>query len=262
MLCEVHEHDPIMDSGFYVCVKCGLCLDQVFAYPDFQQQQTTNHSQSSEKKEKNKRDAIEILKEVSYKLHIEGNELINDIISDYLALCEEAKSFRPHPKMIDLATVSIYKTLQQRSSISPSIIDIASVTKGDLKGIWKLQKSLENQMKRHMNPKEETKIEYNTDQSHGQEPLTAQDIILSKIGFLDMTYADFKIMDKIINDFVEAESDFSARTIGATVTFQYLKYCKKKSISMKKIAHLFLTTTVSLYRYKTYLKKNDIILFK
>ena len=260
MLCEVQEHDPIIDSGFYVCIKCGLCLDQVFVYPDLQKQ-TSNPPFQDEKKEKNKLEAIEFLKEICSKLHIEGIELTNEIISDYLIVSDETKNLRPLPQMIDLATVSIYKTLQQRSSISPSIVDIASVTNGDLKRIWKLQKNIEECCKNKDDVNQEVQAVYEKDQVHCQQPLSPQDIILSKMGFLDLTYADFKIMDTVIKNYVNAEADFSARTIAATVMFQYLKHITKKT-SMKKIAHLFLTTAMSLYRYQNYLKKNDIVLFK
>lgn len=257
MLCEVHEHDTIIDSGFHVCIKCGLCLDQVFVHTTVQQTQHMDATFSSERKEKNFEETIEFLKEMCSKLHINGHDLTNDIIADYLSLFRQSKHLRPMPKLLDLATLSIYKSLQKRTGISPSIIDIASVTKCDLKRVWKLQKSVE-----HHNEAKHAPLQNEVDQGQHTQPLSAQDIILSKIGFLDMTFADFKIMDEVIKESVEVEADFSARSIAATVAYQYLKYHKKQKCTMKSIAHLFLTTTMSLYRYQNYLKQKGIKLFK
>ena len=256
MLCQVHEHETIIDSGFHVCIKCGLCLEQVFVHQEYQPIQSIQNPKIDDRKEKNSGNQIEFLREMCSKLHIEGIELMNDIVLDYLSLFRQTKDLRPSPKLPDLATLSIYKSLQQRSSISPSILDIASVTKCDLKKVWKLQKST-----KHQHHNEETS---NNEVDQGQliQPISAQDIILSKMGFLNLTFADFKIMDEAIKKSVETEADVSARSIAATVMYQYLKYYKKKHCTIKSIAGLFLTTPVSLYRYQSYLKQNNIKLFK
>ena len=258
MLCNLHEHDTIIDSGFHVCTKCGFCLDQVFSHTTFQQTQHIGRASSNEKKEKNLEETIEFLKETCSKLHIDGYDLINNIIDDYLALFRQTKDLKPTPKLLDLATLSIYKSLQKRTGISPSIIDIASVTKCNLKRVWQLQKRIEH----HHQAIHATTSHNEVVQDQHTQPLSAQDIILSKIGFLDMNFADFKIMDEVIKESVEAEADFSSRSIAATVAYQYLKYHKKQRCTMKSIAHLFLTTSMSLYRYQNYLKKKGIILFK
>jgi hypothetical protein len=122
--------------------------------------------------------------------------------------------------------------------------------------VWKLQKTAEHQ---HHN--EETSNN-EVDQGQHIQPISAQDIISSKMGFLDLTFEDFKIMDEAIKKSVETEADVSARSIAATVMYQYLKYYKKKRCTIKSIAGLFLTTPVSLYRYQSYLKQNNIKLFK
>ena len=258
MLCKVQEHDTIIDSGFHVCIKCGLCLDQVFVHPPFQQIQAMKNPVFKEEKEKKFEETIAFLKEMCSRLHIDGYDLTNSIISDYLSLFKQTKDLKIYPRLLDLATLSIYKSLQQRSNISPSIIDIASVTKCDLKKVWKLQKSIE-----HLYHKDSKQVTSNNQLDQGQFslPLSPQDIISSKIGFLNLTFTDFKIMDQVIKQSVEEEDDFSARSVAATVTYHYLKFHKKQSCTMKSIAQLFMTTTMSLYRYQNYLKKKDIKLF-
>lgn len=253
MLCEIHDHDVIIDSGYHVCIKCGLCVDQVYAYPTFQEDRTAVFFTNQNHKNK-KEDGIDFVKEACSKLHIEGDVLTNDIVSDYVALRSKTKDWKPVPKIPDVATVSIYKSLQQRSSISPSIIHIASVTRGDLKRVWKIQKSIE----------QGTEIKnYEEQISHALSP---QDLILSKMGFIEdfkMTFSeDFKIMDNAIKESVETGTDFSARSIAATVMYLYLKCHKKQRCSAKMIASLFLTSPVSVYRYQNYLKTNAIQLFK
>ena len=268
MFCDVQDHQPIIDehSGDHVCEKCGLCLGPVYQFQDKEPSMSTKkftseqaeHSSIS-KWEKRCKDSREQIDEICFQLHIEGNDLIEMIISDFMELSKEEFIMKPRaPKQMDLVTVSIYNSLKKEYIHPPSIIDIGHVTQANMKNVWKLLKKI----KYHKNLKRREK-----NQSLSQCPLLPCDIIKSKLGYLNLDHQDYNFMESSCKKAQSMFQDFSARTIAACMTVLYLKKHKKEklresSCTIQKIAELFSTSATSIYRYKNYLKDNKIDIFE
>ena len=271
MLCEIQDHQPIIDehSGDHVCEKCGLCLGPVYQFQEKEpptsfkkltQEQAEQAEEAFISKWKTRcKDSRDQIDEICFRLHIEGKDLIESIISDFEELIKQEFIMKPRaPKQMDLVTVSIYNSLKKEYIHPTSIIDIGHVTQANMKNVWKLLKKIKYD--KNLKAREKDKILY-------QSFLSPCDIIKSKLGYLNLDYQDYNIMESSCKKAQSLFQDFSARTIAACMTVLYLKKHKKEklresSFTIQNIAELFSTSATSIYRYKNYLKNNKIDIFE
>lgn len=238
-------------NGFHVCTECGLCVDRVYLETPHQNNfefKEAEKTKSSCTLKWNQEEAISFIFETCSKLYLEGSDFLAAIVDDCLKL--KKKVFENQPFDANLISVLIYDTLKKRNVCTASIIDICHVTKADLKVLWKFQRRLQQSL--------------NPDQAN-ENLLSPLDIIASKKGYLDLTFKDLNAMAKALKKIDYHSSDYSSRTIGATILFRYLKHnfkCYPSSVlSQKAISKLMCCSNMSLYRYNKYLKQNKINLF-
>lgn len=244
MFCELFEHEKVDDekSGFQVCQKCGLVFGAIYVggkdvkeKESFQNNETIKHDDEDDK--------IDTLREILAKLHIEGEELAKSIANDYKELSRKQKK-RQNLEGSELLTVSIYESLKARHHFSPSLIDISNVTMPNMKKVWKLLKNMESKKNQLV------------------LPLSPQDLIRSKIGYLNLSQNDLKAMETCLEKLDYKSTDFSSRSIASALMFEYMRSKKIRPCTLSMISHLFSCSAMSAYRYRTYLKKSNIKLFQ
>ena len=123
-----------------------------------------------------------------------------------------------------------------------------------MKNVWKLLKKIES-------GKEPKKIKKKTE-SHQKSIISPADIIESKLHYLNLTKEDFKKIKVGLEKLDYKSSDVSSRNIAAAVTFEFLRKIKRQPISLQSLTEYFKTSNMSVYRYRSYLRKQKIDLFE
>ena len=225
--------DTIIDSSAAdeICLMCGQVLSDRLAY----QELTTSTQEndcfvivSNKEKKRTSFDYKDYVIEMSHRMHLYGG-IIPSILKKYESCVTEKMT--KNDKM-DLASYCIYECLRENDT-SRSIREISAISGISPKKIWKLE------------------VKFGGAHNH----VTASDLLRTNYSYLTLEYRDLKKMIKIcINT---PSSDFAPSTIAATMLYLC---CKQKNIahSMKNVADLLKTSTMSIYRYLRYLSSIDI----
>ena len=266
MFCELSEYDEhsiISDerTGDFLCKNCGLVLGTVYMhttpavemYPLEEMKPTLAKKSKKNKNKLCENEIVSLIEEICSKLHIVGSNLIAEIVNDCVSFHREWHNFHTF-KSIDIISFMIYNSIRKHLILPRSIKDICSITKANMKNVWKLQKKVE------MNDFHKVDSDYKL--TVDDEPISPKHLIMSKLGYINLKYDDFIRMEKVLNNTNKYHRDFAMATIAATIVFQYLKYYKKEHVTMKMVAQLFLTSAMSVYRLQKYLKQEGISFFE
>ena len=284
--CEWHNWIWDDHTNEYICVNCGYCVDCIpvnfICFPDQHQPASQQPPPTSPTNSKSGNDGISsnssnsgnswsnssssgsrctnkkrpfsiinhapIIRELCSKLHIEGDVQVDNIVSDFARLYNQL-CHRKDFTNDDIAAISLYKSLATNKETRRPLKDICRISGSRMKTLWKIQKHIEQHL--HLPHISVT-------------PLKAEDVIKSKIGSqcgsVKLTFSDFKRLKNLLNKTRHLHGDFSIFTISATLTYTYLQCKNQNKVTKKDIAQLFSSTSNSISRFQSYLKKNNVTL--
>ena len=190
---------------------------------------------------KNPSHVTDFIRESCYKLHLDSDGLVRMMIHDYFEFCQKMRSLsRRCYTMETRVSVVLYESLKRL--LSPrSMKEIGYVTGASMKATWKLQRLM-------------TPIIRTTALT-----IRPQDLIMSKLGFLNLQFKDYKIMERALLKHHDKFGDFSPATIAATFLHHYMKLRtppKITNVSRQELSTMLSTTTMSVHRYTAFIKKN------
>ena len=249
-------------TGEYVCTECAKCVDCVPSSSSSSSSSSLSKLPSlapsapppPSQQSSNRKPAFShllhapIMHELCSKLHIDGDVKINNCVDGFAKLYNRLRH-RTDFLNVDIATVSLYKCLGDDDESRRPIRELCQISGSNLKRVWKLQKHLEQCLH----------------QSVSINPLTPEDVIKSKIGYGGgdeclLTFKDFAVLSNVLKKTRHLHGDYSIYTIAAYVTYDYLRKKSEHKITKNSVAKVFGSTTTSMTRYQSYLKKNNVTL--
>ena len=244
-------------TGDYVCTECAKCVDCIPS-PSLSKSPSLTPSAlspgSSSQQSSNRKQSFSqslhapIMHELCSKLHIDGDVQINNCVDGFATLYNRLRH-RTDFMNVDIATISLYKCLGNDVESRRPIKELCHISGSNLKRVWRLQKHLEQSL----------------NQSVSTNPLTPEDVIKSKIGYgedalLHLTYKDFAVLSKVLKNTRHLHGDYSIYTIAASLTHDYLTKKHDRKLTKNNVAKLFGSTSTSITRYQSYLKKLNVTL--
>ena len=210
--------------------------------------------------------------ELCAKLYLSGEGLAQQFVQDYVVMkrqwCQwllylEMELLQPacqlhhyHRQQNELITLSIYKSFQNLGT-ARSLKEIASVTRADMKRLWKVQRQWEERLQA---------LTYSPRTTVTPMVLTPQDLLRSRLGYLGLGFQHFKTINQGLKATKHYQADFASHTIAGAAMYSYgqsLPLSLKLAIgttnlTKKSCAALFHTTSMSIFRYETFLKKHNV----
>lgn len=198
-------------------------------------------------------EAQQSLEELCAKLHVLENDpyssssqssLLRGFIKDFQEWTRTLEKLPTKTSWKDVAVVSLYLSLQKRCQTTRSLADLCSASQTSLKCAWQLQKTM-------------LKLT-----STSVRALSPEDVLQCQCGYMNLDGSDLSAMKMALRRCQTLNHDYGARTLSATICYLYLKHhLNRPKITLNSIAKDFGVCSLSLSRFKRFLKQKSLDLF-